>query len=245
MTRAEKYRQERNAVLDKMDAINAAVAADPSADGHLSEAQQAEWDGLKAKAATLKDAIAREEEIEREERRAPAVRSIPANGTRVTEVTEAHGRPAVITEVEGSAARTGEHRFVLDPGDELGTGFLVAPIVGLVRPPYTLGIAHDDPSIAPPDKTRYDACAPVPADFRPDRAVNVTDIPGGRYAVAPFVGTAHDIVGAWERVFAEWLPQSGYQPDDRPCFELYRREANVDAPPGTFTCELCLPVRPL
>jgi proline racemase len=33
--------------------------------------------------------------------------------------------PAVITEVEGSAHRTGEHRFLLDDADELGTGFLL------------------------------------------------------------------------------------------------------------------------
>ena len=33
--------------------------------------------------------------------------------------------PAVITEVDGSAHRTGEHTFILEPGDELGTGFLL------------------------------------------------------------------------------------------------------------------------
>jgi proline racemase len=31
----------------------------------------------------------------------------------------------VLTEVEGMAYRTGEHRFVLDPRDELGTGFVL------------------------------------------------------------------------------------------------------------------------
>jgi proline racemase len=31
----------------------------------------------------------------------------------------------LITEVEGTAFRTGEHRFVLDPRDELGTGFVL------------------------------------------------------------------------------------------------------------------------
>ena len=37
------------------------------------------------------------------------------------------GRDArgVLTEVEGTAFRTGEHRFVLDPRDELGTGFVL------------------------------------------------------------------------------------------------------------------------
>ena len=31
----------------------------------------------------------------------------------------------MITEIEGTAYRTGEHRFVLDPRDELGTGFVL------------------------------------------------------------------------------------------------------------------------
>jgi proline racemase len=38
---------------------------------------------------------------------------------------EVAGRPAVVTEIEGSAHRTGEHRFVLEDTDELGTGFLL------------------------------------------------------------------------------------------------------------------------
>jgi proline racemase len=41
------------------------------------------------------------------------------------ESTEVAGRPAVVTEVEGSAYRTGRHEFELDPRDPLGTGFLL------------------------------------------------------------------------------------------------------------------------
>jgi proline racemase len=36
-----------------------------------------------------------------------------------------HTRDGVLTEVEGMAYRTGEHRFVLDPRDPLGTGFVL------------------------------------------------------------------------------------------------------------------------
>ena len=43
----------------------------------------------------------------------------------VTGDAEAGGLPAVITEVQGSAHRTGEHTFILEPGDGLGTGFLL------------------------------------------------------------------------------------------------------------------------
>jgi proline racemase len=43
----------------------------------------------------------------------------------VSGTTEVAGRPAVHTWVRGSAFRTGEHTFHLDPRDPLGTGFLL------------------------------------------------------------------------------------------------------------------------
>jgi proline racemase len=36
-----------------------------------------------------------------------------------------HAPDGLLTEVEGTAFRTGEHRFYLDPGDPLGTGFVL------------------------------------------------------------------------------------------------------------------------
>ena len=44
---------------------------------------------------------------------------------RVVGEADVGGRPAVITEVEGSAFLTGRHEFELDPRDPLGTGFLL------------------------------------------------------------------------------------------------------------------------
>jgi proline racemase len=44
---------------------------------------------------------------------------------RVVGETDAPGRPAVVTEIEGDAYLTGTHEFVLDPADPLGTGFLL------------------------------------------------------------------------------------------------------------------------
>ena len=44
---------------------------------------------------------------------------------RVVGDAEVADRPAVVTEVEGSAHRTGSHRFALDPDDPLGEGFLL------------------------------------------------------------------------------------------------------------------------
>jgi AraC family transcriptional regulator len=75
--------------------------------------------------------------------------------------------------------------------------------------------------------------------------VEVKDVPAGRHAVARFAGDAHEIVDAWERVFAAWLPGSGWEPDDRPCYEVYQGTPAIPGGPGRFRCELCLPVRPL
>jgi len=44
---------------------------------------------------------------------------------RVVGDCEVAGTPAVVTEVEGSAYRTGEHVFALDPDDPIGDGFLL------------------------------------------------------------------------------------------------------------------------
>jgi DNA gyrase inhibitor GyrI len=46
-------------------------------------------------------------------------------------------------------------------------------------------------------------------------------------------------------VVAEDVPNSGFQPDDRPCFELYAGKAEANAPKGCSKCEICMPVRPL
>ena len=44
---------------------------------------------------------------------------------RIVAAADVAGRSAVVTEVEGSAFRTGRHVFELDPDDELGDGFLL------------------------------------------------------------------------------------------------------------------------
>ena len=44
---------------------------------------------------------------------------------RIVGETTVGGRTAVVPEVEGMAYRTGDHRFVLDPRDSLGTGFVL------------------------------------------------------------------------------------------------------------------------
>ena len=44
---------------------------------------------------------------------------------RVVGEVAAEGRDAIVTEIEGTAHRTGEHRVVLDPRDPLAGGFVL------------------------------------------------------------------------------------------------------------------------
>jgi len=42
-------------------------------------------------------------------------------------------------------------------------------------------------------------------------------------------------------MYADWMPRSGYEPDDRPCYEIY---LNEPGPEMHFVMDICVPVRP-
>lgn len=108
-----------------------------------------------------------------------------------------------------------------------------------------IGVGHDSAYIAKPDKCRYDTCVAVDAGFTPHHDVGVQEIRGGLHACTRYVGAADGIYEAWLDLYGRWLPDSGYQPDDRPCIELYGTDFEVDPATGSFSCDLCLPVRPM
>jgi AraC family transcriptional regulator len=113
----------------------------------------------------------------------------------------------------------------------------------LGRPRY--GVSHDDPGITAPEQCRYDACVEVSQPLAAPGKALTTTIPGGKYAVAKFRGTAGQIGGAWNQLLREWLPASGLQLDARPFFEYYAPDAAYDPKTGIFTCDLAIPVAPL
>jgi len=108
------------------------------------------------------------------------------------------------------------------------------------------GISQDNPEITPADKCRYDACIEVDETFKPQGEIGVQNFGGGRYACGRFTGKpGNEVHEAWTHMFAEWLPQSGYQPDNNPALELYEEDFVMDPKTGNFSCWLCVPVRAL
>ncbi|MCX6560857.1 MAG: AraC family transcriptional regulator [Candidatus Aminicenantes bacterium] len=117
---------------------------------------------------------------------------------------------------------------------------------GLLRFPQTkvLGVYHDSPEITETDKLRSDACITVPAETKVDGEIGKMTIPGGLFAVAHAEIAPDEFGQAWDALMRDWFPESGYQPDDRLCYELYLNEPQ-NHPEGKFIIEIHEPIRPL
>jgi AraC family transcriptional regulator len=107
-----------------------------------------------------------------------------------------------------------------------------------------LTIYHEDPSITEEEKLRISVCGTVPEGTRPEGEVGVMMLDGGTFAVAAFELDPSEFGAAWKWLMGTWLPESGYQPDDRHCFELNLNDPTTH-PEGKHVVELWEPVRPL
>lgn len=104
-----------------------------------------------------------------------------------------------------------------------------------------LVVYHDNPEITEATKLRISVCLIVPPQTDVSGEIGKMTVAGGKYAIARFTLKEDEFHEAWEWVYGSWLPQSGFQPDDRPCFELYPEENKN----GLFTVDICVPVKPL
>jgi AraC family transcriptional regulator len=73
----------------------------------------------------------------------------------------------------------------------------------------------------------------------------VMSVRPGKYAVGRFRGSRGIFREAYAFLFGEWLPSSGWQPDDAPAFESYVGEPGGTAAKPRFLFDLCVPVRAL
>lgn len=116
---------------------------------------------------------------------------------------------------------------------------------GLLRPDTKyLTIYYDDPSMTDESKLRVDVCISVPKEAAAEGEIGCMTIPGGKNAVARFEILADQFGDTWNAVYGGWMPQSGYQPDDRPCYEVYLNDPK-EHPEGKHIVEIHAPVKPL
>jgi AraC family transcriptional regulator len=117
---------------------------------------------------------------------------------------------------------------------------------GLVRFPETksLAVYHDSPEVTDPSKLRSDACLTVPPGTKVDGEIGTMKVPGGLFAVAHVEIDVTQFGEAWDKLIGEWMPKSGYQPDDRMCYELYLNDPDTH-PEKKWIVDICEPIRPL
>ena len=111
--------------------------------------------------------------------------------------------------------------------------------------PHTrmIGVGHDDPSITPPDKIRYDACLTVPDDFAGTPELPVAVIGGGEYATAVVKGPYTNLAPAFAYVCGVWGPDSGREFAGAPSIEFYVNDPK-STPPEKLLTEICVPLTP-
>lgn len=106
--------------------------------------------------------------------------------------------------------------------------------------PDRIGICRGDPELR--DTFRYDAAAVPPAHGLPPDSLERARIEGGLYACHRLVGPYALIAPTFEALFGNWLPHSGYAPDDRPALEFYRSPPSPTQRRDCLT-DLLIPLR--
>lgn len=91
-----------------------------------------------------------------------------------------------------------------------------------VKTSNTYGIPYSDPKTTDPEKFRWDICGTIDGDIPAnDYGTKSGTIPGGRCAVIRHLGSYDNVetpIYAW---YSNWLPDSGEEIRDFPCFFHY------------------------
>ena len=104
------------------------------------------------------------------------------------------------------------------------------------------GVSWDNPDICPSDRCRYSACVPIPETMEVSSEVVVVAFPPRKYLCLHYAGPEAGFSAAYGNLYRRYLPESGFEPEDDPAIEFYRRPASAEA---GFDADIALPVRPL
>lgn len=96
---------------------------------------------------------------------------------------------------------------------------------------------YDDPAITRVGQCLCDLCMTVAVNCP---FANSTTIAGGKFAIYRFDGLIKDIYETLQGIFNIWLPNSGYEMDERYGLNIYRQ---MDRKNSQVIMDLCIPVK--
>lgn len=155
-----------------------------------------------------------------------------------------HNKQVNIVEFKQTRVAVLEHRGAADHLNDTISKFIrwrkesgLSPKTG-----ETYNIVYDGPGNAAADEFRLDLCAAVNADVKPNPYGVITrSIPAGRCAVLRHIGPDDNIGASINYLYAEWLPQSGEELRDFPCF-FHRVSLFPDVPEHEMITDIYLPL---
>jgi AraC family transcriptional regulator len=107
-----------------------------------------------------------------------------------------------------------------------------------------ISMYHDDPAITDAEKLRISVGITVPSDTKGSGEISLMDMPAGPYVCALFEIDVTEYGAAWNTVCGQWMPQSGWQPSDAPCYEVNLNDPKQH-PEGKHLVEIRMGVKPL
>lgn len=102
---------------------------------------------------------------------------------------------------------------------------------------------HDFSDLTEEEKLRLSVCMSVKNDAAGQGEFGCMELAGGKYAVGRFLVGPDEYQNAWNYMISEWLPDSGYLPDDRLCFEYYPPQGEENE--AKRLVEIFIPITPL
>ncbi|KAA1173832.1 AraC family transcriptional regulator [Marinobacter salinexigens] len=89
-------------------------------------------------------------------------------------------------------------------------------------------LAFDNPAVTPIDKCRYTAAIVIGEETLVNAPFELSEIPNGKYAVLYYKGPVEETLNAQLSIYSDWLPDSGFEPDNYPMMERYLNDARSD-----------------
>ena len=106
----------------------------------------------------------------------------------------------------------------------------------------SIGIYFDDPESVPLKDRRSEAGLVVASGATVDGEMHALEIPSLLCASVLHKGPYAELERPYRYLFREWLPKSGREPDDHPCFEEYLNNPR-ELPPSEWLTRVYLPIK--
>ena len=111
-----------------------------------------------------------------------------------------------------------------------------------IMPGPGIAFYYDDPSQVAPADLRSHAGVTVAAETDLPEEMDRIEVAPGLVAIAIHEGSYAEIGKTWDRVYQQWLPQSGYEPAERAPYERYLNSP-MDTEEPELRTEIVIPLK--